>query len=572
MTLQQQLTTLFRQALQKLGIDGDPHIKPAAKKEFGDYQANGLMGIAKKQGQNPHKLAQEVLASLPNNPLIARAEVAGAGFVNIFLDDAWLACAAQKAASDAHLGLECNQNQTIVVDYSAPNVAKEMHVGHLRSTVIGDSVVRMLEFLGNTVIRANHIGDWGTQFGMLIAYFEECQNNTDSMALSDIEELYRLAKAKYDTDSDFAEKSRQYVVQLQAGDEHCLALWQTLVDMTMTQCQSMYDRLNVTLKPTDTMGESLYNPMLPVVVSKLKEAGLAVQDDGAWVVYLDEFKNKEGEPLGVIVQKQDGGYLYTTTDIAAAWYRHNALKADRVILFTDARQTQHAKQAWAIAKLGGFVPQDFDMQHFTFGMMLGKDGKPFKTRTGGTVKLSSLLDEALERAKTLVTERPSDLNADEKNTLINALAIGAIKYADLSKNRNTDYVFDWDSMLSFEGNTAPYMQYAYTRIHSIFVKAGINPDELQGDIVLHDAKERLLALKLLQFGEVLHTGAKDALPNILALYLYELAGTFSAFYEHCPILSADEPIKISRLLLAKLTANALKIGLDLLGITTVEKM
>lgn len=572
MTIQQQLTTLFCQALQQTGIDGDPHIKPATKKEFGDYQANGLMGLAKKQGKNPHSLAQEVLANLPKNTLIARAEVAGAGFINIFLDDAWLANHAQKAANDKHLGIAQDQNQTIVVDYSAPNVAKEMHVGHLRSTVIGDSVVRMLEFLGNTVIRANHIGDWGTQFGMLIAYFEEHQNSTDSMALSDIEELYRLAKAKYDTDPDFAEKSRQYVVALQAGDEHCLSLWQTLVDMTMTQCQKMYDRLGVTLKPADTMGESLYNPMLPQVVSKLKQTGLAVQDEGAWVVYLDEFKNKNGEALGVIVQKQDGGYLYTTTDIAAAWYRHDALKADRVILFTDARQTQHAKQAWAIAKLGGFVPHDFDMQHFTFGMMLGKDGKPFKTRTGGTVKLSSLLDEALERAKTLVDERPSDLNPEEKEVLIQALAIGAIKYADLSKNRNTDYVFDWDTMLSFEGNTAPYMQYAYTRIHSIFVKAGIDPDALQGDIVLADTKERALALKLLQFGEALHTSTKDALPNVLALYLYELAGAFSVFYEHCPILAADELTKASRLLLAKLAANTLKTGLDLLGITTVEKM
>ncbi|WII95815.1 arginine--tRNA ligase [Moraxella haemolytica] len=575
MNIQSKLHDLFTTAMTSAGADmgADPVIKPSSKKEFGDYQANGMMGVAKKLGKNPRELAQSVLDNLPANELIAKTEIADPGFVNIFLANDFLEKSAQVALNSPTLGIDTTGGKKIVVDYSAPNVAKEMHVGHLRSTIIGDSMVRTLEFLGNTVIRANHIGDWGTQFGMLIAYLELVQTgDTDEMALSDIEEFYRSAKAKFDSDEDFATTARQNVVKLQSGDENSLKLWQQLVDVTMNQCQATYDRLNVTLTKKDIMGESLYNPILQGVVDSLIEKGIATKDDGATVVYMDEYKNKEGNPLGVIVQKNDGGFLYTTTDIAAAHYRYKTLGADEVIIFTDARQAQHMKQAWAIARLGGFVPDDFKMNHFTFGMMLGKDGKPFKTRTGGTVKLADLLDEAIERATTLMSERQTKLSESEKQALIKAVAIGAVKYADLSKNRNTDYVFDWDNMLSFEGNTAPYMQYAYTRVRSIFSKAELNPDELTGDILVNDEHERTLTLKLLQFEDALRTLAKDGTPNVLALYLYELAGIFSSFYEHCPILSADEPIKTSRLLLAKLTADTLKLGLDLLGIKTVEKM
>ncbi|WFF39180.1 arginine--tRNA ligase [Moraxella nasibovis] len=582
MNIQALLSTHFQTAMHNAGADAhtDPVIKQSGKPQFGDYQANGIMGAAKKLGLNPREFAQKVVDDLTQTKALQgvaeKLEIAGPGFINIFLDNAFLAKSVQTARTDSHLGVSHSQNDTIVVDYSSPNVAKEMHVGHLRGTIIGDSVVRTLEFLGNTIIRANHIGDWGTQFGMLIAYLEkfEAENgdNASDMALADIENFYRNAKALYDADPDFAETSRQYVVRLQSGDEAMLAKWRVLVDLTMTQCQALYDRLGVTLSPKDTMGESLYNPMLKGVVESLKEQGLAVEDDGATVVYMDEFKNKEGEPLGVIVQKNDGGYLYTTTDIAAAQYRKHTLGADRVILFTDARQAQHSKQAWGIAKMGGFVPADFDMVHHTFGMMMGKDGKPFKTRSGDTVKLADLLDEAVERATALMSERQSELSADEKQAVINAVAIGAVKYADLSKNRNTDYVFDWDAMLSFEGNTAPYMQYAYTRVRSIFAKAGVASDELTGDIIIRDDKERTLAIKLLQFEECLITTAKDALPNTLALYLYELAGVFSAFYEHCPILSAEDEVKNSRLQLADLTAKTLKQGLELLGIKTVERM
>lgn len=557
--------------------DADPVIKPSSKPQFGDYQANGVMGIAKKLGKNPKDFAQSVLENLHQTQALAgvvdKFEIAGPGFINIFLSDEFLAKSAQTARTAPNLGISPAQTETVVVDYSSPNIAKEMHVGHLRSTIIGDSTVRVLEFLGNRVIRANHVGDWGTQFGMLIAYLEKMQNeNASDMDLSDLEGFYRDAKATYDGDEAFAQKSRSYVVKLQQGDDYCLKMWQKLINITMTQNQATYERLSVTLTDKDIMGESLYNPMLPKIVADLKAQGLAVQDDGAWVVYLDDYKNKDGEPLGVIVQKQDGGYLYTTTDIAAAKYRYETLHADRAIVYSDTRQSQHMAQAWTIARLAGFVPHSFKLEHHNFGMMLGKDGKPFKTRSGGTVKLAELLDEAQARASILIDSKNPDISDDEKRTLIHAIAIGAVKYADLSKHRTTDYVFDWDNMLNFEGNTAPYMQYAYTRIRSIFAKAKIDPDGLSGSMFISDDKERTLMVKLLQFSEVLTTIAKDGTPHVLCNYLYELAGIFSSFYEACPILSADDDIKHSRLLLADLTAKTLKTGLDLLGIKTVEKM
>lgn len=551
----------------------EPLVRQSSKAQFGDYQANGIMGAAKKLGINPREFAQKVLDNLDFTGTADKLEIAGPGFINIFLNPTWLAQNAQHALADDKLGIHLHQTQTVVVDYSSPNVAKEMHVGHLRSTIIGDSVVRVLEFLGNRVIRANHVGDWGTQFGMLIAYLEKMENeHASEMELSDLEAFYRAAKAHYDSDEAFAEKARQYVVKLQSGDEYCRTMWKKLVDITMQQNQRNYERLNVTLTQKDVMGESLYNPMLPAIVADLKAQGLAVEDDGALVVFLEEFKNKDGEPMGVIVQKKDGGFLYTTTDIAAAKYRCHTLNADRALVFSDSRQSQHMQQAWLITRKAGYVPDSFSLEHHNFGMMLGKDGKPFKTRTGGTVRLVDLLDEAEERAAALIAEKNPDLTACERQAVVEAVAIGAVKYSDLSKNRTTDYVFDWDNMLSFEGNTAPYMQYAYTRIRSIFSRAGIDPSQLSGEICLTEEKERGLALKLLQFEEAITVVAKEGTPHVLCQYLYELAGIFSSFYEACPILNAQEAVKQSRLQLANLTAKTLKQGLDLLGIKTVEKM
>nr|WP_238938830.1 arginine--tRNA ligase [Vibrio fluvialis] len=565
------------QALEAAGAPaGSPAaVRQSAKPQFGDYQANGVMGVAKQLGTNPREFAQKVIDVLDLDGIASKTEIAGPGFINIFLSEEFLAKQADAALADERLGVAQEAQQTIVADYSAPNVAKEMHVGHLRSTIIGDAVVRTLEFLGHKVIRANHIGDWGTQFGMLIANLERVQQESGevSMELSDLEAFYRESKKLYDEDAEFAERARNYVVKLQGGDAFCLDMWKKLVDVTMIQNQRNYDRLNVSLTRDDVMGESMYNDMLPGIVADLKEKGLAQEDDGAQVVFLEEFKNKDGEPMGVIIQKRDGGFLYTTTDIACAKYRYETLGADRVLYFIDSRQHQHLMQAWTIVRKAGYVPEAVTLEHHAFGMMLGKDGRPFKTRAGGTVRLADLLDEAEERAKALIESKNPDLDADEKAEIATTVAMAAVKYADLSKHRTTDYVFDWDNMLAFEGNTAPYMQYAYTRVASIFAKAGVSPDNLTGDIKITEEKEKALIAKLLQFEEAVQSVSREGQPHILCSYLFELAGQFSSFYEACPILIAeDESVKQSRLKLAALTAKTIKHGLSLLGINTLERM
>ncbi|WP_104145990.1 arginine--tRNA ligase [Salmonella enterica] len=577
MNIQALLSEKVSQAMLAAGAPADcePQVRQSAKVQFGDYQANGMMAVAKKLGMAPRQLAEQVLTHLDLSGIASKVEIAGPGFINIFLEPAFLAEQVQQALASDRLGVSQPTRQTIVVDYSAPNVAKEMHVGHLRSTIIGDAAVRTLEFLGHHVIRANHVGDWGTQFGMLIAWLEkQQQENAGDMALADLEGFYRDAKKHYDEDEAFAERARNYVVKLQSGDAYFREMWRKLVDITMTQNQITYDRLNVTLTRDDVMGESLYNPMLPGIVADLKAKGLAVESEGATVVFLDEFKNKEGDPMGVIIQKKDGGYLYTTTDIACAKYRYETLHADRVLYYIDSRQHQHLMQAWTIVRKAGYVPDSVPLEHHMFGMMLGKDGKPFKTRAGGTVKLADLLDEALERARRLVAEKNPDMPADELEKLANAVGIGAVKYADLSKNRTTDYIFDWDNMLAFEGNTAPYMQYAYTRVLSVFRKADIDEQALaSAPVIISEDREAQLAARLLQFEETLTVVAREGTPHVMCAYLYDVAGLFSGFYEHCPILSAEnDAVRNSRLKLAQLTAKTLKLGLDTLGIETVERM
>ncbi|HAF2126333.1 TPA: arginine--tRNA ligase [Salmonella enterica] len=577
MNIQALLSEKVSQAMIAAGAPADcePQVRQSAKVQFGDYQANGMMAVAKKLGMAPRQLAEQVLTHLDLSGIASKVEIAGPGFINIFLEPAFLAEQVQQALASERLGVSQPTRQTIVVDYSAPNVAKEMHVGHLRSTIIGDAAVRTLEFLGHHVIRANHVGDWGTQFGMLIAWLEkQQQENAGDMALADLEGFYRDAKKHYDEDEAFAERARNYVVKLQSGDTYFREMWRKLVDITMTQNQITYDRLNVTLTRDDVMGESLYNPMLPGIVADLKAKGLAVESEGATVVFLDEFKNKEGDPMGVIIQKKDGGYLYTTTDIACAKYRYETLHADRVLYYIDSRQHQHLMQAWTIVRKAGYVPDSVPLEHHMFGMMLGKDGKPFKTRAGGTVKLADLLDEALERARRLVAEKNPDMSVDELEKLANAVGIGAVKYADLSKNRTTDYIFDWDNMLAFEGNTAPYMQYAYTRVLSVFRKADIDEQALaSAPVIISEDREAQLAARLLQFEETLTVVAREGTPHVMCAYLYDVAGLFSGFYEHCPILSAEnDAVRNSRLKLAQLTAKTLKLGLDTLGIETVERM
>jgi arginyl-tRNA synthetase len=576
LNIQALLSDKVSQALIAAGApaDSEAQVRQSAKAQFGDYQANGVMAVAKKLGMPPRQLAEKIIELLDLTGIASKIEIAGPGFINIFLDRQWVAKKVEYALTAAKLGVAPVKPQTVVVDYSAPNVAKQMHVGHLRSTIIGDAAVRTLEFLGHNVIRANHVGDWGTQFGMLIAYLEKMQNeNASDMGLSDLELFYQQAKKTYDEDEDFAQRARAYVVKLQSGDEYCRAMWCKLVDITMAQNQIAYDRLNVTLTKNDVMGESLYNAMLPGIIADLKAKGLAVESEGATVVYLDEYKNKDGEPMGVIIQKKDGGYLYTTTDIACAKYRYETLGANRVLYYIDSRQHQHLKQAWTIARKAGYVPESVSLEHHMFGMMLGKDGKPFKTRSGGTVKLSDLLDEAIERAGKLIVEKNPDMSAAELKQVVDAVGIGAVKYADLSKSRTTDYIFDWDNMLALDGNTAPYMQYAYTRVVSVFKRAGIDESSLILPLVITEDREAVLATRLLQFEEVITAVAREGTPHVMCSYLYDLAGLFSSFYEHCQILNAEsEEIRQSRLKLAMLTAKTLKQGLDTLGIQTVERM
>lgn len=560
-----------------LPADSEPLVTQSTRPEFGDYQANGALPAAKKMKINPRELAAKIVAELMLEGVAERIDIAGPGFINIHLTPDYLANVCFDALVDEQLGVRSEREQkTVVVDYSGPNLAKEMHVGHLRSTIIGDAVVRVLEFSGDKVLRQNHMGDWGTQFGMLIAELEgQLQSDLDAgLALADLETFYQQAKKHFDDDAAFATKAREYVVRLQSGDAACLALWQQFIDISIEHSEEIYQKLNVSLRHDHIRPESAYNNDLVLVVKDLQEKELAVTSEGAQVVFLQELADKEGNPSAAIVQKSDGGFLYATTDLAALRYRQSELDADRILYFVDARQVLHLQQVFTIARKADFVKADTGLEHLAFGTMMGQDGKPFKTRTGGTVKLAALLEEAVERAAKLVAEKDPDLDEKTRLEVARKVGIGAVKYADLSKNRTSDYIFNWDSMLSFEGNTAPYLQYAYTRIQSIFRKAGIEPKELLTPLMLQQANERSLALKLVQFSEVIVQVTDDCMPNVLCAYLYELASEYMSFYEACPILKdgVDESVRNSRLQLCQLVARTLATGLDLLGIEIMDRM
>ncbi|HPE61587.1 MAG TPA: arginine--tRNA ligase [Thiolinea sp.] len=578
MNIRQQLDQKITQALQQAGAPAAASaiVKASSRPEFGEYQANGIMAAAKQLKMNPRALAARVLEQLALDDMADRVEIAGPGFLNIHLNNDWLAA---QLAAPAPTRLAPDVQQAIVVDYSAPNLAKEMHVGHLRSTIIGDAMARVLEYLGQRVIRQNHVGDWGTQFGMLLAYMVDlkARGQEVSMQLADLESFYRQAKQHFDADPAFADRARAQVVKLQGGDSECLQLWHEFIDISLSHCQTLYERLGVTLKRTDVMPESAYNDDLPQVVSLLQQQGLLSEDQGAQCAFMEEFRNKDDSITPFIVQKSDGGYLYSTTDLAAVRYRAQVLKAGRVLYVVDMRQSLHFRQLFTLARQAGFADAQTSLEHMAFGTMLGEDGKPFKTRAGGTVKLAELLDEAEERAFALVNAKSPELPERERRDIARKIGIGAVKYADLSKNRNSDYVFSWDSMLSFEGNTAPYLQYAYARIQSIFRKAGesgaAQPDAAT-PILIREPTERTLAVKLLQFDEVVDSVAADGLPNQLCLYLYELAGSFMRFYEACPILKdgVEPAARASRLQLAAITADTLQTGLELLGIEVMARM
>ncbi|TXH78290.1 MAG: arginine--tRNA ligase [Thiothrix sp.] len=570
MNIRQLLDQRLTAALHAVGapVSTSAIIKPSARPEFGDYQANGVMAAAKQLKMNPRDLAVKVLEQADLSDLAAKVEIAGPGFLNIHLKTEWLA-----TALPTNTQLDPVIPQTVVVDYSSPNLAKEMHVGHLRSTIIGDAVVRVLAFQGHQVIRQNHVGDWGTQFGMLLAHMADlkAQGGELSMQLADLESFYRESKQRFDAEPAFAERAREYVVKLQSGDAECLALWQQFIEISLTHCEEAYQELDVSLTRKDVMAESAYNHDLAKVVSDLQAKQLLTESDGAQCAFMEEFKNKDGSITPLIIQKTGGGYLYATTDLAAIRYRNTVLGADRVLYFVDVRQSLHFQQVYTLARKAGFAPEAMSLEHMAFGTMLGEDGKPFKTRTGGTVKLADLLVEAKERAYQLVSTRSPDLSEDQRRAIAHTVGIGAVKYSDLSKNRTSDYVFSWDLMLSLDGNTAPYLQYAYARIQSIFRKAGaIEPATIQ----LLETSERALGLKLLQFNEIIESVGREGQPHHLCNYLYELAGHFMSFYEACPMLRDDVPedVRASRLQLAQLTAHTLKTGLGLLGIGVLERM
>ena len=575
--LKDQLSRLVGEALSEAsGIsDSNPNVITASRPEFGDYQANGVMTAAGRSGLRPRELAQAVVAGMPDNDgLIASTEIAGPGFINIRLNDQALISRGNRILSDPDLLIpSAPQAQSVVVDYSSPNLAKEMHVGHLRGTVIGECLARVLERLGHKVIRQNHVGDWGTQFGMLIAYMREIGEDADALRaeLQDLEIFYRAAKDKFDADAEFADRARLSVVKLQRGDPEYRAAWQRFIDESLRHCQEVYDRLDVGLTLADLDAESRYNDELEGIVRELDEKELLQESDGARCVFLPEFKGKEGEPLPVIVQKSDGGYLYSTTDLAAIKLRSFEFEVDRSLYVVDARQSLHFQQVFAVARAAGMATGDISLEHIAYGTIMGSDGRPYKTRSGDTVKLTDLLDEAEARAFELVSEKNPDLDEAERRLIAGVVGMSAVKYADLSKNRMSDYVFDWSTMLSFEGNTAPYLLYACTRIKSVLRKQQEEPGsgELTG---LSTAEERALLLKIMQLPEVVSLVARECYPNQLCNYLYELSGIFMRFYEACPILKAEPKIRNSRLALTLLAEQALEQGLGLLGIQTLERM
>ncbi len=565
MKLKEQLNQMISEAMNAAGISPENvSVSDASKAEFGDYQYNGIMALAKELKRNPREIATDVVAHIPVNGMIARAEVAGPGFINLWIDTAWLATEAQALVGDTRLGVSVSETPSkTVVDYSSPNMAKQMHVGHLRSTIIGDTLANLFAFLGDEVIRQNHIGDWGTQFGMLIAYLEEMGEDGRG-SLRDLEQFYKEAKGRFDADPAFADKAREYVVKLQGGDTHCLHLWNNFIDKSLGHCEEVYGKLGVKLTREDVRAESSYNDDLSGIVTTLKEKGLLTRSDGAQCVFL------EGDENPFLVQKSDGGYLYATTDLAAIRHRVRDLGAQRISYVVDARQAGHFRQLFAVARLAGFVDEDTRLEHVSFGMMLDKSGRPFKTRDGGTVKLIDLLDEAVIKAKAAITQR-DQYDEAELDRIAEIVGIGAVKYADLAIHRDSNYIFDWDKMLSFEGNTSLYLQYAYARIQSILRRYD---GEIGGAILLGNAAERALALKLLKFEDDLTRAAAESLPHYITSYLYELATLFMKFYETSPVLKeeVEEDVRQSRLQLAILTAETIKTGLGLLGIGVLERL
>lgn len=572
-------------AVSALGPAGDidPLVRAAKDERFGDYQANLAMGLGKTLGKPPREIATAIATALKSgaDDLFAEIEVAGPGFINLKLSPAAVQAGLRDMALGERLGVDvCTDPKTVVVDYCGVNLAKEMHIGHLRSTIIGDCVARILAFRGDTVIRQNHTGDWGTQFGMLLEHLIDTAWNAEGEhAIGDLNDLYKQAKARFDAEPTFADRARARVVALQAGDEIALGLWRKLIEESVRHMDEVCGQLGVLLTHDDIRPESFYNGALVPLVDELRAAGLLVEDQGAKVVFCEGFSNKEGEPLPLIVQKSDGGFGYAATDLAAGKFRVQSLGARRVVYVVDARQADHFTQVFWILRKSGIAPaESVSLEHVAFGMILGKDKKPFKTRAGDSVRLADVLEEAQSRAAAIIAakveSRGGALSADEQRAIGRAVGIGALKYADLSSERIKDYVFDWDRMLAFEGNTSPYLQNAYVRIRSIFRKGEADFDAAaMTPIHIEQTEERRLAMQLLQLPQIIDSVASSLEPHRLCNYLCDLATSYHSFYEHCRVLNAEsDAVKSSRLALSALVARTLRLGLTLLGIDVIEQM
>ena len=560
--------------------DIDPLVTDTNNPRFGDYQSNISMSLTKKLKKNPRDIAKEIINNLSVDDICEKTEIAGPGFINFTLKIDYLETLLRNIQKDKNLGVETSKNsQRIVIDFSSPNIAKEMHVGHLRSTIIGDSIARILEFKGHDVVRLNHVGDWGTQFGMLIAYLREAYpdalTRADALDIGDLVAFYKKAKQRFDEDENFKETARQEVVKLQAGDKESRYAWQLLCDQSRREFQVIYDILDIKISER---GESFYNPFLPSIITQLEEEKLLEENDGAKCVFVDGFTNKQGDPLPLIVQKTDGGYNYATTDLAALNYRIKEDQATRIIYVTDAGQANHFAQVFKVAKKANILPEKVEVTHVPFGLVKGKDGKKLKTRAGKTIKLKDLLDEAVNTAQKDLENRLEKEERNETAEFIENVAqkvgIGAVKYADLSQNRTSDYVFSYDKMLALQGNTAPYMLYAYVRVQGISRKGKIDFESLDENakIILKEEAELTLAKHILQLDQIITEVEKDLYPNRLCNYLFELSQKFNSFFENCPVLQSQEPLKTSRLLLCDITARTLELGLSLLGISVLERM
>ena len=555
------------------GEPADPTVRPSDR---ADAQINGALPLAKQLGVNPRELAQRILDSGALDGVATELEVAGPGFVNVTFAPEFLAAQLAEVAGDDRLGIApVTDVKTVVVDYSAPNVAKEMHVGHLRTTLIGDALVRMLDFLGHRVIRENHIGDWGTPFGMLIEHLIDLgeERAAEHLSLGDLDGFYKEARAAFDASDEFQDRARQRVVLLQGGDVETQRLWGLLVELSTKHFNTVYEMLGVHLTDDDLAGESTYQPLMPEVIERLRALDLLTESDGADVVFPPGFTNRDGDPLPLIVQKGAGGFNYATSDLACVIDRVERLGADLILYVVDSGQQQHFQMVFAVAEMAGWLAPPREAVHVAFGIVLGTDRKRLRSRSGEPMKFVELLDEALERAAVAIDEKGPDLTADQRADTVHMIGIGAVKYAELSTDRVKDYVFDWDRMLSFDGNTGPYLQYAHARICSIFRRAEIDRASVRGvDIQVGTPQERALALRLLAYPTAIDTTLETYSPHKLCTYVYDLATDFTAFYEHCPVLKADEPLRSSRLAIADLTARTLQHALGLLGIDAPEQM